>query len=82
MVATGIQEGGPQAQKYAVVQPVAKAVGSSYESADARPGEPQQESSASLISRSRLPASDELPLFDLEGESKLDVPTFLRRQAD
>lgn len=82
MVATGIQEGGPQAQKYAVVQPVAKAVGSSYESADTQAGDAQQEDSASLISRNRLPASDELPLYDLEGESKLDVPTFLRRQAD
>jgi len=81
MVATGIQENGAQAtnsQKYAVVQPVAKAVGSSYEGATDE--EPRQE--ASLLSRGRHASSDELPLFDLEGESRLDVPTFLRRQAD
>ena len=78
MVATGIQEGVVQAtqtQKYAVVQPVAKAVGSSYEPSSE---EPEQ----SMLSRSRMSGADELPLFDSEGESKLDVPTFLRRQAD
>ncbi len=82
MVATGIQEGpvkGVKPQKYEVVQPVAKAVGSSYESGS--PEETPQEASPSLLSGSRG-SSDELPLFDLEGESKLDVPTFLRRQAD
>ena len=81
MVATGVQEGVKavsKSQSYAVVKPVAKAVGSSYE-----PGAVEDnEQEASLLSRSRSSASDELPLFELEGESKLDVPTFLRRQAD
>ncbi|MEM7358567.1 MAG: cell division protein FtsZ [Pseudomonadota bacterium] len=81
MVATGIQERGAssvQPKKYAVVQPVAKAVGSSYEApaTEANPAEP------ALLSRGRMSGSDELPLFDSEGDSKLDVPTFLRRQAD
>lgn len=82
MVATGIQEANQQSaqsQRYAVVQPVAKAVGSSYESTmvDEELGEP------SLLTRGRSSANrDELPLFDTDSDSRLDVPTFLRKQAD
>jgi cell division protein FtsZ len=80
MVATGILDGSAQAspRKMEVVEPIAKAVGSSYESMldnDAHE-EPQ------LMTRRRGVGSSELPLFDSEGESGLDVPTFLRRQAD
>jgi cell division protein FtsZ len=35
-----------------------------------------------LMSGSRGRDSSELPLFDTEGQKGLDVPTFLRRQAD
>ena len=81
MVATGIQDGSAttsQSKKYAVVQPVAKAVGSTYEPAQ----EEEQQSEPSLLTRTRSMNSDELPLFEAEGDSKLDIPTFLRRQAD
>jgi cell division protein FtsZ len=83
MVATGINENAkPQAQakpsRVAMVTPVAKAVGSSYE--------PEPEAVAEepgLVSRNRHSSrSDDLPLFDTDGDSGLDVPTFLRRQAD
>lgn len=80
MVATGIMDGSVQAapRKMEVVEPIAKAVGSSYESMldNDGPAEPQ------LMTRRRGLGSSELPLFDSEGESGLDVPTFLRRQAD
>ena len=80
MVATGIVDGSAQSaapRAVEVVQPVAKAVGSTYDPmSDIDVQEP------SLISGTRGRGSDELPLFDAEGESKLDVPTFLRRQAD
>ena len=80
MVATGIQESSGQAtkpQKYALVKPMAKAVGSGYDTdVMASDEEPL------LLSRSRVSHADELPLFDSDGDSKLDVPTFLRRQAD
>lgn len=78
MVATGIVDGSSQTAQtrtMEVVQPVARAVGSSYDS-----GEVQSE--ASLMPGRRGLSSDELPLFDSEGDSKLDIPTFLRRQAD
>ncbi|MBL4670873.1 MAG: cell division protein FtsZ [Arenicella sp.] len=39
-------------------------------------------SESMLISGSRGRDSSELPLFDTEGQKGLDVPTFLRRQAD
>jgi len=39
-------------------------------------------SEPSLVSGSRGRDSSELPLFDTEGQKGLDVPTFLRRQAD
>ncbi len=80
MVATGIQERGQQEaqpQRYAVVQPVAKAVGSSYEP---EPMVEDKEPESGLLHSRR--GSSELPLFDPEGDSKLDVPTFLRKQAD
>lgn len=78
MVATGIAERGQQ-QKYSVVQPVARAVGSDI---DARRQLPESESEVELVSRKRASMDQELPLFDQEAESPLDVPTFLRRQAD
>lgn len=79
MVATGILDGSAPAAapKMEVVEPIAKAVGSSYESmGDSDQPEPE------LMTRRRGLGSNELPLFDSEGESGLDVPTFLRRQAD
>ncbi len=39
-------------------------------------------SEPSLISGTRGRDSSELPLFDTEGKKGLDIPTFLRRQAD
>lgn len=80
MVATGIQEAGAQAaqpQRYAVVQPVSKAVGSSYEP-EAVSEEPEVD--AGLLQTRR--GSSELPLFDPDSDNRLDVPTFLRKQAD
>jgi cell division protein FtsZ len=79
MVATGIQQRSQQTaqpQRYAVVQPVARAVGSSYEPELNE----ESEHESGLINRRR--GSSELPLFDPDGDSQLDVPTFLRRQAD
>jgi len=81
MVATGIVDGSSQAAQpraMEVVQPVARAVGSSYESMD----ESEVQAEPSLMPGRRGIGSDELPLFDSESDSKLDVPTFLRRQAD
>lgn len=78
MVATGIAERGQQ-QKYSVVQPVARAVGSDVEP---RRQQAEPESDVELVSRKRASMDQELPLFDQEAESPLDVPTFLRRQAD
>lgn len=52
-------------------------LGSNYESnADSDASEP------SLMSGNRGRDSSELPLFDTEGQKGLDIPTFLRRQAD
>ena len=81
MVATGIQEGAAaeqvtNARPYAVVQPVAKAVGASFESL------PVEELSAEPELVRPRASSQDLPMFDTDGDSKLDVPTFLRRQAD
>lgn len=80
MVATGIDvdTSSVDTQKYKVVQTVAKAaVGSDYE-----PASVDEAQESALVSRSRLAGSGELPLLDLGDEDKLDVPTFLRRQAD
>ena len=60
-----------------MVQPVAKAVGSDFEPASTEEG-----AESALISGRRLSDSGELPLFDFDDDDKLDVPTFLRRQAD
>ena len=91
MVATGIQGDIPQREhprNMSMVQPVAKAVGSDLASnhlADdnlgghERASDPEQ---ASLLSGGRRSGHDELPLYDADGDSRLDVPTFLRRQAD
>jgi len=80
MVATGILDGSAPAAtpKIEVVEPIAKAVGSSYEAAD----DIDLHAEPELMTRRRGVGGSELPLFDTEGESGLDVPTFLRRQAD
>lgn len=80
MVATGILDGSAPAvaPKMEMVEPIAKAVGSSYDSM----GDVEMQSEPELVTRRRGVGSSELPLFDTEGESGLDVPTFLRRQAD
>jgi len=80
MVATGIMDGSAQtaSPRMEVVQPVAKAVGSSYEAMQ----EDEAQADPQLVTRRRGHDSSELPLFDTEGENGLDVPTFLRRQAD
>lgn len=80
MVATGIAVGDSSAtnpKKYQVVQPVARAVGS-----DIDPSSSDSSKESGLVSRNRMPGSGDLPLFDFEDDDKLDVPTFLRRQAD
>ena len=80
MVATGIESESSSRtdkQKYQVVQPVAKAAGSDYEP---QPAEETQESL--LVTRNGTEGTGDLPLFDFDGDDKLDVPTFLRRQAD
>ncbi|NND00654.1 MAG: cell division protein FtsZ, partial [Gammaproteobacteria bacterium] len=66
MVATGIQDAeanAPSSHKYAVVQPVAKAVGGNYEPSPMESTRVEP----SLLSRSRMAGSDELPLFDSAG---------------
>ena len=81
MVATGIQPASAEdaaARPFAVVQPVARAVGASYE---ALPVEELQ-AEPELIRSRRSAGLENLPLYDAEGNSRLDVPTFLRRQAD
>jgi len=80
MVATGIMDGSAQAAapRMEVVQPVAKAVGSSYDSVT----DTEAQADPKLVTRRRGVDSSELPLFDTDGENGLDVPTFLRRQAD
>jgi len=80
MVATGIMDGSAQAAapRMEVVQPVAKAVGSSYDSVT----DTEAQADPQLVTRRRGVDSSELPLFDTDGENGLDVPTFLRRQAD
>jgi len=96
MVATGIMDGSDQAEKQPrmeVVQPVGKAIVSDYDPSGAsyelsstgsqHDGLNDVEASESLlISGNRGRDSSELPLFDTDGQKGLDVPTFLRRQAD
>ncbi|MBX2849008.1 MAG: cell division protein FtsZ [Acidiferrobacterales bacterium] len=85
MVATGIDQNQGIANdrhKYQVVQPVAKAVGSDYESLDDSEVRQDDQPESGLVSRKGLAGSGELPLFDYDDDDKLDVPTFLRRQAD
>ena len=80
MVATGINEANQAVdkdkQKYEVVQPVAKAVGG-YEDAQI-----EEESESGLVTRRSAGLTEELPPLDNNVEDKLDIPTFLRRQAD
>ncbi len=82
MVATGIDQNDESvndSKRYQVVKPVAKAVGSDYESTSE---EYPEEQGSALVTRNSRSGSGELPLFDYDDEDKLDVPTFLRRQAD
>ncbi len=89
MVATGILDGSAEVQpKMEVVQPMGVAVGSSYGVDE--PEAPQQQaqtttqsaSDSGLLPGRRGSSSDTLPMFDAETASDIDVPTFLRRQAD
>jgi cell division protein FtsZ len=82
MVATGIQESGVQAvraEQMAIVEPVGRASGSDVMP---RRGYEQTHIEPDLLSRPRGRQSGALPVFDTEGDTTLDVPTFLRRQAD
>jgi cell division protein FtsZ len=82
MVATGIQESGVQAvraEQMAIVEPVRRAAGSDV---IPRRGYEQTHIEPDLLSRPRGRQSGALPVFDTEGDTTLDVPTFLRRQAD
>ncbi len=83
MVATGIMEGGQAQPKMEVVQPMGRAVGSSY-SEDQEMGQvgSSSQSEAGLVSGRRGATADSLPMFDAESAADIDVPTFLRRQAD
>ena len=78
MVATGIMAEGEQVSKpkMEVVQPVARTANSDYE-----PSIEQEAGDPSLVTGMRNRDLGELPLYDGE-DSGLDVPTFLRRQAD
>lgn len=76
MVATGIQEGPVQAKLIAAVRPVARAVGSDCDLDLVI----DDNNDTGLIRRGRR--EEALPLFDPESDSRLDVPTFLRKQAD
>jgi cell division protein FtsZ len=81
MVATGIQEASAEsaARPYTVVKSVARAAGSTYEALPVEELHPEQ---PSLVKSRRNSELQNLPLYDSDGTSKLDVPTFLRRQAD
>ena len=84
MVATGIDQGQSEnndTRKYQVVQPAAKAVGSDYQPISTTEAHGVEQESG-LVSRNGMSNSGELPLFDYDDDDKLDVPTFLRRQAD
>ncbi len=80
MVATGIQEGNADsaARPYAVVKPVQRAVGGSYDPLPVEELQPEP----TLIKSRRASELENLPLYETDGRSRLDVPTFLRRQAD
>jgi len=96
MVATGIQGDVPnkaRPRNVSVVQPVAKAVGSNLGNSgsggtnsdgvyDAHESSLDLDDESSLLSGGRRSGRDELPLYDADGDSQLDIPTFLRRQAD
>ena len=85
MVATGIDQNQTSASdrhKYQVVQPVAKAVGSDYDPVAKTDSYQDDQQESALVSRKGMSSSGELPLFDYDDDDKLDVPTFLRRQAD
>ncbi len=85
MVATGIQGEGSESERprsVAVVPPVAKAVGSEIGGAGAYENSDPLDGDGSLLSGGRRSGHSELPLFDADGDSSLDIPTILRRQAD
>lgn len=86
MVATGIIDGSQAQPRMEVVQPMGRAVGSSYgaDESEPVPGKNQASSNAEagLVPGRRGSSADTLPMFDAETASDIDVPTFLRRQAD
>lgn len=98
MVATGILDGSAEVQpKMEVVQPMGMAVGSSYGADDSEQSQNQSSSAinsnpapntttsgsdSGLLPGRRGSSADTLPMFDAETASDIDVPTFLRRQAD
>ena len=85
IVATGIQGEGSESERprsVAVVPPVAKAVGSEIGGAGAYENSDPLDGDGSLLSGGRRSGHSELPLFDADGDSSLDIPTILRRQAD
>ena len=69
-----------------VVQPMGQAVGSSYSMGVDESEVPMtgnsDSSDSGLVSGRRGSGADSLPMFDAETASDIDVPTFLRRQAD
>lgn len=81
MVATGIHDAnsgvGQDKRKYEVVQPVAKAVGGYDEDVIV-----EEEVESGLVTRRSAGLTEELPPIDSNVDDKLDIPTFLRRQAD
>jgi len=83
MVATGIMEGAQQ-PKMEVVQPMGRAVGSSYggDATETAQNPVNNTADTGLMPGHRGSSADTLPMFDAETASDIDVPTFLRRQAD
>ena len=76
MVATGIQGEGSESERprsVAVVPPVAKAVGSEIGGAGAYENSDPLDGDGSLLSGGRRSGHSELPLFDADGDSSLDL---------
>jgi len=88
MVATGIMDGSQAQPRMEVVQPMGRAVGSSYGMDELEPVQSQASQAGTnnegggLMPGRRGSSADTLPMFDAETASDIDVPTFLRRQAD
>lgn len=75
MVVTGIEERTVSRKKYTVVPPAKKRVDRGYATQSA---DDVLDEEVLLVQRDR----DELPIYDIDGESSTDIPTFLRRHAD